>query len=147
VTNATERIVVDASVLVKWFVDEEGSEEALRIRRKYVEGEAEIIAPELIVFEALNTLRYKGLFTAQEVKRISEAIDAYAFDLRALRGQYAAHALDAAYENDITLYDASYVSLASLEGAQMYTADRKLVGKLHEPYRRCVKDILEDTQN
>jgi predicted nucleic acid-binding protein len=128
-------------------VDEEGSEEALRIRRRYVEGEAEIVAPELIVFEALNALRFKGLFTAQEVKRISESLDAYAFDLRALRGQYAAHALDAAYENDITLYDASYISLASLEGAKMYTADRKLIGKLHEPYLQYVKDILEDAQN
>ena len=130
-------------MLVKWFVDEEGSEEALRIRRRYVEGEAEIVAPGLIVFEALNALRYKGLFTAQEVKRISESLDAYALDLRTLSGQYAASTLDAAYENDLTLYDASYVSLAILEGAQMYTADRKLIGKLHEPYRSCVKDILE----
>ncbi|HEX9915775.1 MAG TPA: type II toxin-antitoxin system VapC family toxin [Candidatus Bathyarchaeia archaeon] len=140
-------MVVDASILVKWFVDEEGSEEALRIRRRYVEGEAEIVAPELIMFEALNALRFKGLFTAQEVKRISESLDAYAFDLRALRGQYAAHALEAAYENDLTLYDASYISLASLEGAKMYTADRKLIVKLHEPYLRYVKDILEDAQN
>lgn len=132
---------------MKWFVDEEGSEEALKIRRRYVEGEAVIVAPELIVFEALNALRFKGLFTAQEVKRISEALDAYALDLRPLRGQYAAHALDAAYENDLTLYDAAYVSLASLEGAQMYTVDRKLIGKLHEPYRRFVKIIPEDAQN
>lgn len=130
-------------MLVKWFVDEEGSEEALRIRRRYVEGEAEVVAPELIVFEALNALLFKGVFSAQEVKRISEALDSYAFDLRTLGGQYAAHALDAAYENDLTLYDASYVSLAILEGAQMYTADRKLIGKLREPYRSCVKDILE----
>jgi len=58
-----ERIVIDASVVVKWFVDEEGSEGALAIRKKYAEGEAEIIAPELILFEALNALRHKGLFT------------------------------------------------------------------------------------
>ena len=134
-------------MLVKWFVDEEGSEEALRIRRRYVEGEAEIVVPELIVFEALNALRYKGLFTPQEVKRISEALDAYAFDLRTLSGHYAALTLDTAYENDLTLYDASYVSLASLEGVQMYTADHRLIGKLHDPYRHCVKDVLEDTQN
>jgi len=134
-------------VLVKWFVDEEGSEEALGIRRRYVEGEVEIIAPELVVFEALNALRYKRLFTAEEVKRISEALDAYALDLRTLSGQYAAHALDTAYGNDLTLYDASYVSLAILEEAQMYTADHKLVGKLIEPYKRRVKDILQDTRS
>ncbi|MEM2082365.1 MAG: type II toxin-antitoxin system VapC family toxin [Candidatus Bathyarchaeia archaeon] len=58
-----ERIVVDASVLVKWFVDEEGSREALAIRRRYVEGEVEIVARELIIFETLNALRYKGGFS------------------------------------------------------------------------------------
>ena len=135
--------MVDASVLVKWFVDEEGSEEALKIRKKYVEGEAEILAPELILFEALNALRYKGLFTDQEVKLISETLDAYAFDLRPLRGQYAAQTLDVAYENDVTVYDGSYVSLASLEGAQMYTADQKLIGKLRGPYQQRVKNIRQ----
>ena len=130
-------------MLVKWFVDEEGSEEALRIRRRYVEGDAEIVAPELIVFEALNALRFKGLFTVQEVKQISEALDAYAFDLRPLRGQYAAQTLDIAYENDVTVYDSSYVSLALLEGAQMYTGDGKLIKRLREPHRQHVKDIRQ----
>lgn len=141
--NAAEKIVVDASIIVKWFVDEEGSKEALKIRRKYVEGEAEILAPDLILFEALNALRYKDLFTVQEVKRVSEALDAYAFDLRPLRGQYAAQTLDVAYQNDVTVYDSSYVSLALLEGAQMYTGDGKLIKRLREPNRQHVKDVRQ----
>jgi predicted nucleic acid-binding protein len=128
-------------VVVKWFVEEEGSEEALKIRRKYVEGEAEVIAPELILFETLNALRYKGLFTEAEIKRIAESLDAYAFDLRSLRGEYAAQAIEAAFENDITIYDSSYVSLAVREGAQMYTGDQGLVQKLREPYLRSVRNI------
>ncbi len=54
-------VVVDASVVVKWFVKEEGSEEALRLRDRYVEGEIQIIAPELITFEVLNALYFKRL--------------------------------------------------------------------------------------
>jgi predicted nucleic acid-binding protein len=34
----SEKIVVDASVAVKWFVEEEYSKEALRIRDSYREG-------------------------------------------------------------------------------------------------------------
>ncbi|MBW1669419.1 MAG: type II toxin-antitoxin system VapC family toxin, partial [Deltaproteobacteria bacterium] len=57
--SGVEKAVVDASVVVKWFVEEEGSEEALAIRRRYIEEEVEIVAPELIHFEVLNALRYK----------------------------------------------------------------------------------------
>ena len=138
-----ERIVIDASVVVKWFVDEEGSEGALAIRKKYVEGEAEIIAPELILFEALNALRHKGLFTEAEIKRIAEALDSYAFGLYSLKGKYAADAVEAAFKNDITIYDSSYVALAVREGAQMYTGDRELIRRLRDPYPRLVKDVRE----
>lgn len=136
-----EKVVVDASVVVKWFVEEEGSEEALAIRRRYIEEEVKIVAPELIHFEILNALRYKGLFTAPEIKRIAESLDAYSFDLRSLRGEYAAQAVEAALENDITVYDSSYVSLARREDAQFYTGDQKLVQRLGEPYRESVKDL------
>lgn len=34
-----------------------------------MEGEIEIIAPELIIFEVLNALYYKKLFTLIELKK------------------------------------------------------------------------------
>jgi len=37
--------VVDASVVAKWFVEEEGSVKALEIRDRYVTGELRLIAP------------------------------------------------------------------------------------------------------
>ena len=42
--NAVE-VVVDASVIVKWFVEEEGSDKSLKLRDRYIEGEIRIIAP------------------------------------------------------------------------------------------------------
>jgi len=103
--SGVERIVLDASVVVKWFVAEEGTEEALRIRKRYVEGEVEVIAPELILFETLNALRYKGLFTESEVRRMTESLDAYGFDLFSLRWEYAAQAIKVEFEDNITVYD------------------------------------------
>ena len=141
--SGVERIVLDASVVVKWFVDEEGTDEALRVRKRYVEGEVEVIAPELILFETLNTLRYKRLFTESEVKRIAESLDAYGLNLYSLRGEYAAQAIGVAFENNITVYDAAYVSLAIHEGIQMYTADLELIRRLAEPHQRFVKNIVQ----
>ena len=139
--SGAEKIVLDASVVVKWFVHEEGTEEALAIRKRYIEGEIEILAPELILFETLNALRYKRLFTKSKIKRIAESLDAYAFDLYSLKGEYAAQTVEVAFDNNITIYDSSYVSLAMREGAQMYTGDQELIKRLTESHWQFVKNI------
>jgi len=63
-------LVVDASIIVKWFVKEERSNKSLKLRDQYIEGEIRLIAPELMIFDALNTLYYKGLFSEEELKQI-----------------------------------------------------------------------------
>ena len=44
-------------------MEEEGSDEAIKIRDEYINGDIKLIAPELINFEVLNALHYKGLFS------------------------------------------------------------------------------------
>jgi len=110
-----EKAVIDASIIVKWFVEESGSKDALSIRDRYVEGTLEIIAPSLLHYEVLNTLHFKGLFTPLELHDASSALDSYSFDLRQLNGEYAKAALRIASAHSISLYDASYVALACME--------------------------------
>ncbi|MBS7645776.1 MAG: type II toxin-antitoxin system VapC family toxin [Candidatus Bathyarchaeia archaeon] len=136
-----EIVVVDASVVVKWFVEEKGSDEAIKIRDRYIEGEIKLIAPEIITFEVLNALYYKGLFSEDELKEVSEALDAFSFELYSLRGEYNRRTIEAAYKNNITIYDASYIALATMRNSYMYTADEKLVGELREDYRPYIKGI------
>ena len=140
--NAVE-VVVDASVIVKWFVEEEGSDKSLKLRDRYIEGEIRIIAPELMIFETLNALYYKRLFSEEELKQISEALEAYSFTLYPLRGNYASRAVEVAFKNGITIYDASYIALAIIRNTQMYTADEKLMRKLKHGYQKYVKSIKD----
>ncbi|MEM2084118.1 MAG: type II toxin-antitoxin system VapC family toxin [Nitrososphaerota archaeon] len=135
------KVVIDASIVVKWFVEEENYENALKIRDKYVEGEIDIIAPEIIIFEVLNALYYKKLFTLLELKEIANALDAFSFKLFSLKGKYAEKAIEIAIENNITIYDSSYISLALMEKCKMYTADEQLIKKLDEKYLNIVKNI------
>jgi len=137
------QIVVDASVVVKWFVEEKNSEKALKLRDKYIDGVVEILAPELIIFEILNALQYKALFTESEVKEISKAIESYGFKLYSLKGEYAKKAVEVAFENEITLYDSSYIALAVLQNSQFFTADEELIKKLNEKYNKIVKHFKE----
>lgn len=140
-------VVVDASVVVKWFVEEEGSDKALRLRDKYIDGEISIIAPELMIFEVLNALYYKRLFSESEMKEISEALEAYSFTLYSLKGEYAEKTVETAVENGITIYDASYVALAMIRDTYLYTADEKLIEKLKGEYLKHVKSIKSTSSN
>jgi predicted nucleic acid-binding protein len=128
--SGMEKAVIDASIIVKWFVEESGSKDALSIRDRYVEGTLEIIAPSLLHYEVLNTLHFKGLFTPLELHDASSALDSYSFDLRQLNGEYAKAALRIASAHSISLYDASYVALACMEKAPFYTADGRLARRV-----------------
>ena len=136
-------VVVDASIVVKWFVEEEDSNKALKLRDRYVDGGVRIAAPELLIFEVLNALHYKNLFSESELKEISEALEAYSFNLYPLRGDYAEKTVEVALKNNITIYDASYIALAIIRNAHMYTADEKLMRKLKHGYEEYVKSIKD----
>lgn len=142
-----EEVVVDANVVVKWFVEEENSDRALWLRDRYIDGKIKIAAPELIIFEVLNALYYKKLFSESEMKEISESLEAYSFTLYPLKGEYAEKTLEIAFKNDVTVYDASYIALAMIRGTQMYTADERLIKKLKEDYLKYVKNIKEITHH
>ena len=134
-------VVLDASILVKWFVEEEASDAALMLRDRYIDGEIIISAPELIINEVLNALYFKRLFSKDELKEISKALEAYSFSLYPLRGEYADKTLEVAYENDITIYDASYIALAMIKNTFVITADEKLLKRLKKDYLRYVRNI------
>jgi predicted nucleic acid-binding protein len=134
-------VVVDASIVVKWFVEEENSDKAIRIRDKYVEGEVRLIAPEIIKFEVLNALYYKKLFSEDEMEEISEALDSYLFDLYPLKGEYAKKTVETAFKNNITIYDASYISLAIMKNAYFHTADEELIKRLNKDCLKYIKTI------
>jgi len=62
-------VVVDASVVVKWFVYEGNSDKALEIRDEYISGELKLIAPEIINFEVLMLYTIRGYFQRKKLKR------------------------------------------------------------------------------
>jgi predicted nucleic acid-binding protein len=63
-----EKAVVDASVVVKWFNQEEFTEEALLLRQRICRGTVTPFAPELMIFEVANSLRYNPDFGAVDVQ-------------------------------------------------------------------------------
>jgi len=122
--------VVDASVVVKWYVEEPDSEAA---RALFRESE-EFAVPDLLFAEAATVLWKKarrGEITTEEAREISGWVIDGPFDVYSNR-ELAGEAIRLALEYSITPYDASYIALAMKLGVDCATADRKLFGKLRD---------------
>ena len=119
--------VVDASIVAKWFLDEEFSEEARMLRDDYASDLVDLEAPSLLPFEVLNVVRYAGVFSTQELKRVAEALGSFAIPMSPLEGALAGETLDIATSTGLTVYDASYIALARELNTTLYTADRVLL--------------------
>ena len=125
-------VVVDASVVVKWFVQEEWSEEAGALKEDYAAGKVDLIAPSVMPFEVLNALRYSGAFNEYELIEAAEALEDFQITLYGLEGNYAKETVKLAMRRGITIYDASYIALAIVRRAVLWTADEKLLKKLED---------------
>jgi predicted nucleic acid-binding protein len=120
--------VVDASVVVKWFVPEIHSAAA----RRLLELPHEYVAPDLLFAETANTIwkkiRRKEL-TAEEGRKLVADIGRIAVETVSCRVLAEdAHAL--ANATGRTVYDAMYVALAVRLETRSITADDRLEAAL-----------------
>ena len=123
-----QKKVIDASVILKWFVDEAGKEEALRLREEYLSGKISIVIPDLLFLEVINALRYKNK-KEKGLNDVITALNEYQFHTERLSEFLLKSAISISLEYNLTLYDAVYAALAQLHGCQLITADKEL-GKL-----------------
>ena len=125
--------VIDASIAVKWVVEENGTSEALALRRR-----ARLIAPELLAAECANILWKK-------VQRHQLSKEEAFFAARLLQAAEVEflpthHLLEAAtriaVELDHPAYDCLYLALAAERECRFVTADEHFVRKLGAGHRR-----------
>jgi predicted nucleic acid-binding protein len=128
---STDGGVVDASVLVKLFLPEEGSVLATDLIRDLTARRA-LAVPDLAYSECANIFRTwvrRGLLSP-DLARQSVA-DLMALPLRVWPDhQLVEPALDLALDLDLTVYDGIYVALAAGLSAPLYTADAALARKI-----------------
>lgn len=127
-------VVLDASVILKWLVTEEGSEHALRIRDAHLSGTEHIVVPSLLFYEVANVLRYNNELPDEELITLFEALNN--LELTAVHPSFAEleETMVYARQKEASVYDASYVVLAKRLGCQLITADAALADKVNEPF-------------
>jgi predicted nucleic acid-binding protein len=129
------RIVVDASVVLKWYlVDEEYGKKALEILTQFVSGTVEILAPFLLEYELINGLsiaQKRGRLKQEELIKAIEGFFKLGIETKMLLPYYT-KALEVTEKFNITVYDASYLALAEAEGIPFITGDTRLYNKVQK---------------
>ncbi len=136
--------VVDASLVIKWFVPEVDSHFA----RQWLDAPHDYMAPDLLFPETGNTvwkkIRRKEL-SPDEGQRLVRDLSGIAVETIAMRGLLPdAHAL--ALATGITVYDATYLALAVRLETQVITGDDRFARRLAEhpqlaPHIRSLRDL------
>lgn len=117
-------LIVDASIAVKWFVHEDGHEEALAL----LDRPDDLEAPDLILAEAANAAWKKcrrGEIAHAQADAIATALPHYFSRLRPAE-DLIARALDLALGLDHPVYDGLYLACAEAAGGTLVSADRRL---------------------
>lgn len=127
---AYEKLVLDSSVVIKWFSDEDATDKALAIREGYINGKIEIVVPDLLLYEIANALRYNKSLEAKDVKEAVDSIIKLGIDIIVPTKEVIDLAISFAFEYNITVYDAYFLSLASLLKFTCVTTDEKLYNKV-----------------
>jgi len=121
--------VVDASIIVKWFLEEEHSENARLLRDSFLTEALTISVPSLLFYEVLNALRYSGMYNEDELALVARSLSQYGFDVWEPKGKLYEKTAKLSLKQDISTYDAAYLALAVQLKATFYTADLELLQK------------------
>ncbi len=121
--------VLDASVLIKWFSDEEYTDIALKLRDDFFKGNIELVVPDLLLYEVSNALRYNPNFDENDVVEAVDSLYDIGIDIIIPTGDVIRSAIKFAFTHNVTIYDAFYAALADEIDFTLITADAKFYRK------------------
>lgn len=131
------RICVDASLVIKWLLPEEGSDTALKLFELWLKKDLTLIAPSLIDYEIGTTIRQKvlrGHLNSNDLFPIFDFYRRSGLQLFHLTDLVEKSVSAAAHLDQPTIYDVAYLLTAKQQEADYVTADEKFYKKVSPVY-------------
>ncbi len=141
--RAPQNLVVDASVVAKWFIPEADSDKAVKLRNRHIEGTLNLMAPDLLLYEVANTLVYHPEIRDEAIQEDMEALFAVDIELVSPSSELMASIAEGARRRDLSVYDSSYLVLAEYVATNLVTADRRLYDKAKHMGQVLLLDELD----
>ena len=121
-------VVVDASLAVKWLVEEDDSDKAHAALQSWVAQNITRIAPHLMPFEVANALHRRvlrgELNVADSTRMIARLLESR-LELHQPPGLHVRALRLASQLKQTAAYDAHYLALAENFGCELWTADER----------------------
>jgi predicted nucleic acid-binding protein len=139
------KYIVDASVVAKWVLPGEPYQvNAVKLKSDYVSGLVELSSPFLASVEVANAFRRAvrlGRLSEADAEEALVALGDLGVELHPLGWSRMARVLGVASELGLSVYDASYVSVAGEVKATLITSDDALYERAG---KRCSVQHLRD---
>jgi predicted nucleic acid-binding protein len=122
-----KKYIVDASIALKWYYrkNEKDLEKTEKLYGFLWSDKEMLMAPELIVYEILNTLRLKTDIAPEDVSLIISSIFQVLLLLDTEK-EFLENVFNNSRELNISYYDSIYVTFSEKYNAPLVTADKKL---------------------
>ena len=123
------RVVLDASIGVKWFKyeNEDNVDRAIKLQRKHLQDEIEIIVPDLFFYEIMNTLLSKKYFSVDDVCSASESLHCLNMKVICPGKEIIDNAVYIADKTKLTFYDSLYIAVAINKKALLLSEDLEIL--------------------
>lgn len=128
-------IIVDTSVVVKWFSAEQDSTKANALLDANKNDEIEFLFPQTVLFELINSLFHSKKFSQTQTEQsVRLFLDLKAQFIPIDEFNFQQETISLVYQTNLTSYDASFIALANIYKTTLITADYKHHKKSISPY-------------
>ncbi len=120
-----EQVLVDSSVAVKWFSEENETDKAVQLRDQHAKGMRQLWVVDLLYYEVANALRHKSSYDKEKLGAAIESLFMLHLNTWHVDENILQNAAAIAFNGNVTLYDAIPVALADARGIVCITADEE----------------------
>lgn len=132
-----DKSILDASVVIKWFVKEQDRDKAITYLTAFQNNEVVLIFPSLLFYELGNVLIKKKatMSLIDEIMVKFQQLNLLGLEIQDTGLLSFRQIYQNSIEYSLTFYDAAYLTLMQEERCEFVTADRKLFEKVHKNLR------------